>query len=245
MKKLLFIILIAASLFASQNAKLDIYTEHYPPYNYMENGKLKGISVEVLDAMLQIMNSTNLVDDVILTNWSRAYTIAKKKKNAMVFATTRTESRERFFKWVGPIVKSKVGVIAPKNKNIKVEKISDFNNYKVGAVLKDVGELLLLENGVNKKNIQYVKGTDAINISFNKMENNRIDMFAYSIDAAFANAKMEGFDTSKYEIIYTLKEGELYFAFNKDTDDAIIKRWQRALDTIKKNGTYAKIVEKY
>ncbi|MEA3289466.1 MAG: ABC transporter substrate-binding protein [Campylobacterota bacterium] len=245
MKNIIFIIFIIVNLYAAQDQKINMYTEHYPPYNYKKDGELKGISVEVLDAILKQMRSTSSIDDVKLTNWSRAYTIAQKKKNAMVFATTRTTSREKLFKWVGPIVKSKVGVIAPKSKKIKIEKMSDFNNYKIGAVLKDVGEMLLLENGVDKNNIQYVKGTDAINISFNKMENNRIDMFSYNISVAFANAKMEGFDTSKYEIIYTLKEGELYFAFNKDTEDAIINKWQKALDVIKENGIYAKILEKY
>jgi polar amino acid transport system substrate-binding protein len=226
-------------------SKIDIYTEHYPPHNMIINGKLQGFSVEILAAMFQQMNSQQTLDDVKLTNWSRAYSITQKKPNAMVFSTTRTASRESLFKWVGPIKKTTVGVIAPKSKQIVIKQPSDFNQYKIGAVLKDVGETLLLEQGVDKKHIQNVEGKNAINLSFKKMQKNRIDMFSYDIGVAFANAKLEGFDISQYEVIYLLKESGLYYAFNKKTDDRIINQWQAALDTIKANGLYNKILEKY
>jgi polar amino acid transport system substrate-binding protein len=225
---------------------IKMYTEYYPPYNMKaEDGKLTGSSIEVLEAVLKEMHSKQSIEDVKLRAWAKSYMIAQKKKNAMVFSTTRTDSREKLFKWVGPIATATVGVIAPKRKHIKINNISDFNKYKVGAVLKDIGELLLLDAGVNKKRIFYVKGEDAINISFVKMQKNRIDMFAYNINVAFANAKMEGFDVDKYEVVYTLKVGYQYFAFNKETDDKIIQKWQNALDAIKKDGTYAKIHSKY
>lgn len=243
---MVLLLLVSVVLFAQNMPKINMYTEHYPPYN-MKNkeGKLEGSSVEVLKAMLLQMKSDQRIEDVKLRSWAKSYIIAQKKKNAMVFSTTRTESREDLFKWVGPIATTTVGIIAPKSKKIKIDKIEDLNNYKVGAVLKDIGEIILLEGGVDKSNIQYVKGEDAINLSFNKMEKNRIDMFAYETNVALSNAKNEGFDPNKYEVIYTLKQGELYFAFNKETEDKVIQRWQEALDKIKKNGTYQKIMAKY
>lgn len=245
MKKIFLITFLIISLFADQKDTISIFTEHYPPYNFEQNKKLTGLSVEILDAMFKQMNSTQSLNDVKLTNWSRAYKVALKKKNAMVFSTTRTKSRENLFKWVGPIVDTTVGIIAPKDKNIKINNVYDLNNYKIGAVLEDVGEQLLLSNGVYKKNIQNVKGNNAINISFTKMEKNRIDMFSYNVTVAFANARLEGFDTSKYEIVHVLQNSQLYFAFNKNTDDKIINKWQDALDAIKVNGKYDLIMKKY
>jgi len=247
MKKIITIIALTLSLFANELPNIKIYTEHYPPYNMeSKDGKLTGSSIEVLEAVLKEMKSTQTIQkDVKLRSWAKSYKIAQKVKNAMVFSTTRTESRENLFKWVGPIATATVGVLAPKSKKIVIKKISDFNKYKIGAVLDDVGETLLLDAGVAKNSIQYVKGEDAINISFTKMQKNRIDMFAYNLNVAFANAKMEGFDVSKYEIIYTLKVGKQYFAFNKNTDEKVIQQWQNALDRVKKNGTYKKIHYRY
>ncbi len=245
MKKIIIIALIAINLFAVSEQKIKIFTEHYPPLNMKVAGELTGLSVEVLDAMFKQMDSKQTIKDIKLTNWSRAYSVAQKVPNSMVFSTTRTKSREDLFKWVGPIFKNRIGVLALKSKKFVINDASDFNKYKIGAVLKDAGEVLLLDLGVNKKSIQHVNGEDAINLSFTKMEKGRIDMFAYDLDVAFTNGKMEGFDMSKYEIIYTLADAELYFAFNKKTNDKIINKWQKSLDTIKEDGIYKKIINKY
>jgi len=199
----------------------------------------------VLRAVFKEMKSEQTIKNVKLRSWTKAYKIAKKRKNTMVFSTTRTKSREKLFKWVGPIATTTVGVLALKSKHISINKVSDFNKYRIGVVLDDVGEALLVEAKVDKDRFDYVKGEDAINISFSKLEEDKIDMFAYNLNVAFSNAKMEGFDISKYEIIYTLKVGELYFAFNKNTDDEVIQKWQSALDIVKKNGIYEKIQNKY
>ena len=245
MKKTIFIILLLVNLFGNQSDSIKIYTEHYPPHNMKLSGKLTGYSVDLLAEILKDIKSNQSIKEVKLTNWSRAYSIALKVPNSMVFSTTRTLEREKLFKWVGPISTTSVGVIAPKSKNIIINKMTDFNKYKIGAVLKDVAEQLLLKGNVNKNNIQHVNGENAINLSFTKMEKGRIDMFAYNIDSAFDGAKMEGFDIDKYEVIYKLTIGELYYAFNKKTDDKIIQKWQESLDKIKENGTYDEIMMKY
>lgn len=242
MKKIILLMIFTLSLLANQIDQIKMFTEHYPPYNYKDkNGKLKGMSIEVLNEMLLEMKSTQSIDDVKLRSWAKSYTIAQKVKNAMVFVTTRTKARENLFKWVGPIAKTSIGIIALKENKTQIKELKDLNKYKIGAVLKDVGEMYLLDSGVDKSNIQYVKGEDAINISFNKMRKKRIDMFIYETNVAFMNAKNEGFDINKYEVIYSFDEDYLYFAFNKNTDDKIITKWQNALDTIKKNGIYDKI----
>lgn len=242
MKKIILLMIFTLSLLANQIDQIKMFTEHYPPYNYKDkNGKLKGMSIEVLNEMLLEMKSSQSIDDVKLRSWAKSYTIAQKVKNAMVFVTTRTEARENLFKWVGPIAKTSIGIIALKENKTQIKELKDLNKYKIGAVLKDVGEMYLLDAGVDKSNIQYVKGEDAINISFNKMRKKRIDMFIYETNVAFMNAKNEGFDINKYEVIYSFDEDYLYFAFNKNTDDKIITKWQNALDTIKKNGIYDKI----
>ncbi len=235
-------LMVAVNLWAQE---IDIYTENYPPFNMKENNKLTGISVDILEEILKKTGSTQTLKDVKLTNWSRAYSIAQKKKNSMVFSTTRTKSRENLFKWVGPITETTIGVLAPKEKHIVINSAAELNRYKIGTVLKDIGELLLLEAGVEKKHIQSVSGENAIELSFNKMKNNRIDMFAYDITVANTNAKKAGIDVDRYENVYSLKKGELYYAFNPETDDKTIEKWQKALEEIKNDGTYKKILNRY
>ncbi len=225
--------------------KITMLTEVYPPYNMEVEGKLQGITVDILEAMLTILNTGQNREDFILTNWSRAYSMAEKRKNHMVFGTTRTKKRESLFKWVGPITKTTIGIIAPRDKNIVIDKLSDLNQFRIGTVLKDIGEQILLESGIEKKQLYAVSGKNSIELSFKKMQNDRIDLFAYEVNVAIYEAKLKGYNPDDFEVIYTLKEGELYYAFNNATDDRIIEQWQNALDTIKGNGLYQKIIERY
>ncbi len=243
---LLAVVVISFTCHAADNdTKITMMTEVYPPYNMQVDGRLEGISVDILEGILKILETGQTRDDVILTNWSRAYSMAVKKKNHMVFSTTRTALRDSLFKWVGPIIKTTISVIAPKEKAIVINTLSDLNQYRIGTVLKDVGEQILFASGIDKKQIHSIGGKNAIDLSFKKMENNRIDMFAYEVNVARYEAKRKGYNMADFEVVYTLKEGELYYAFNRGTDDEIIAQWQSALDTLKANGFYNKILDKY
>lgn len=237
--------LIATNLYASDVDNVKIFTENYPPYNMQVNGKLKGISVDILVAMFKQMHSKLTRDDIHLVPWARGYRIVLKKKNTMLFSTTRTAQREPLFKWVGPIIDTQIGIIAPKEKHIKIKSVKDLNKYKIGAVINDIGEQLLLANGVKKENIDAISGTNPVVVNFQKMGKGRIDLFAYETNVAMYGAKSYQIDPKDFEVVYILKKGKLYYAFNKNTDDKIIKAYQKALDEIKKNGVYDKILKKY
>jgi len=240
------ILVLGTSLYGANSLdKVKIFTENYPPYNMEVNGKLKGISVDILDAMLKHIDTKLTIDNVKLQPWARGYKIVLKKKNTMLFSTTRTAQREKLFKWVGPIISTKIGIIAPKAKHITIKNLKELNNYKIGAVINDIGEQLLEANGVAKSHIDSVGGKNPVVLNFQKMGKGRIDMFAYETNVAMYGAKSYQIDSNEFEVVYILKEGELYYAFNKNTDDKIIKAYQKALDTIKKDGTYTKILQKH
>ena len=236
---------LGSALYAANIDKVKIFTENYPPYNMEVNGKLKGISVDILEAMLKQMHSKKTRKDIKLKPWATGYKITRKKKNTMLFSTTRTEQREKLFKWVGPIIATEIGVIAPKSKHLKINKVTDLNGYKIGAVINDIGEQLLLAQGVKKNHIQSVSGKNPVVLNFQKMGKGRIDAFAYETNVAMYGAKSYQIDQKDFEVVYILKKGQLYYAFNKNTDDSIIKAYQKALDKIKANGTYDKILKKY
>jgi polar amino acid transport system substrate-binding protein len=209
------------------------------------NGKLKGLSIEVFDALVKHLDTKISLNDVKLRPWAFGYKVTLKKKNTMLFSTTRTKQREKLFKWVGPIVVTKVGLMAPKNRNISIKNKASLNNYKIGAVINDIGEQLLLSAGVKKSNIKSTSGKTPVITNFRKMGKGSIDMFAYNINVAMYGAKSYQINSNDFEVVHILKEGKLYFAFNKNTSDKIIIKWQKALDKIKADGTYDKILKKY
>jgi len=87
----------------SQIEAFTYLTEHYPPLNYKEEGKLYGVSVDVLDALFEKMNVQLSRDNISLTPWSEAYQQTLAVENRMLFSTARVPERELLFKCVAPL----------------------------------------------------------------------------------------------------------------------------------------------
>ncbi len=252
MNKLLATLMLVASTTFANATDIRMMTENYPPYNMEVNGKLTGLSIEVLEAMLKQMESKQDIHDIELLSWDNAYSSTLEEKNSMVFATTRTKSREKLFKWVGPISKTTIGITALKMNNIKINNISDLKKYRIGTIKNDIGETILINKNIlesNKgvlKNSKYsLNGTNSLVNSINDLERNKIDLFAYETKVARYSTDLNGYDSTEYEVVYILENNELYFAFNRLTPNSTITKWQQALDTIKSNGIYQKIIKKY
>lgn len=239
-------ILIALSFFITFNFanaidKLTIMTEEYPPYNMTKDGKLVGISVEVLELMLKDVGSKKTTKDIKVLPWARSYNMVQNKKNTMLFAMFRTKQRENLFKWVGPIDSSSIGLIAKKDRKIKIKNVADIKKYKIGTVKDDAAELALKELGLTT--FDSISGTNSIATSIKKLKRNRIDLFAYVYETKSWN--IDNFKPEDYENVYTLKKNDLYYAFHKDTDQKIIDKLQKSLNLLKEKGLVQEIIKKY
>ncbi len=224
---------------------LMLMTENYPPFNFEHNGQLQGISVDLLEAMLKKLGSNKTRKDMQLMPWARGYHYLQNDKNSCLFATTRTEEREKLFKWVGPISETTIVLTSLKERKLSIKEPADLKKYKIGAVIQDIGEQLLIEAGLSQKEIDSTGGTSAILKSIKKMNIGRMDAFAYEESVMKWELKQQGFDLNLYETAYILKTGELYYALHKDTPDTVIQQMQEALDELKRAGDYQKIKDFY
>ncbi len=248
--KILGLIFITSSqhLFSAELNGLQFLTESYPPYNFEEDGRLQGIGVDLLVAASQKANSPVLASKVKLQPWARAYRETLKSTKHVLFSTTKTEERGPLFKWVGPITKTRVVALAKKSSGIKITKTEDLQNHEVMAIRDDVGEQLLKAAGVPVKNIK--TGTHADSI-VKKLLADRVKIWVYEENVARWFLKKHGLNGSDYETIHVLTESQLYYVFNKDADDALVKALQSGIDQVKANKAangkteYENILSKY
>lgn len=244
--KLIYIFTLLCLFMQHANAeKVIMMTETYPPYNMVIEGELTGISVELLDAMLSQMGAEQSKSDIKLLPWARGYKLLKKKKNHLLFSTYRTPERENEFKWVGPIITVSTDLIALKKKKIIIENLEDVKQYKIAGIIDWAGIATLVSLGVSKKSIKEYGGKDATKQAFEAMDSNTIDLFIYSIGSIKSDPYLKAFSAKNYESVYTISNLDLYYAFNKATDDKVIKKFQDALHNIKASGLYQSIIEKY
>lgn len=220
-------------------------TEIYPPYNFKEKNMIKGISVDVLELMFKKLDSNKTRKDIKILPWARSYFYLQNNKNTALFSMTRTQKRENIFKWVGPITSTTISLIAKKSQHIKITSNKDMLNYKIGAVRDDIGEQLLIDEGILPKQIEDVGGVDALFKLIKMFDRDRFDMLAYEESVTKWEQKRNGFDPDKYEVVFQLKKGFLYFAFHKETPTQLINELQNILNEIKKEGRVQEIVKKY
>ena len=244
----LFIVFFIFCNFLFAQESIEFYTENSAPFNFEENGELKGIAVDLLLAMSKRADIKLTKKDIKLLPWARAYTLVKLRKSCL-FSTSRIPSREKLFKWVGPIIYLNHSLIAYNNgKKVEIKKFDELRKYKIGTIIDDVAETLLLEKGYPKNRLDRISGETGIQRSIMKLFYNRIDLFAYNLYTVRWYAKRMKLNPNLLYEAYLLKTGKkeaLYFAFNKNVSDDTIKKLQKALDSIKKDGTYRKILDKY
>ncbi len=210
---------------------LILMTESLPPLNFMQNGVLKGIGVDLMDKMLKMVGSDLSREDIHLMPWARAYRNILANENTVLFLMNRNRARENLFKWVGPVISIDYVMIAKKERGIRIHSAADLKKYRIGVVRKDLGELLMEEMGIGGDNIESVPGGE---INLAKLNRGRIDLWNYEANGARWLILRNGCKVQDYEIVYTLnKQTPAFFAFHRNTEDGIIRRFQDALERLR------------
>lgn len=227
--------MVCSSVFATESGslalnQLSFYTEEYPPYNFTENGQLKGLAVDYLLLASERANSSIDTSMIKVQPWPRAYRNAVIKPGSVLFSTTRTAIREPLFKWAGPIGVTRVVVLAKRTKQIVIRNSSDLAQYRIGVVRDDVGEQLLLELGVPRDSMSDSTVPETL---AKQLAKNRIDLWAYEENVAVWWLRKSGYDKEDFEVVHVLSEGELYYAFHKDLPDVLVNQLQEGLDGVK------------
>lgn len=232
---------------SAQINELNYLTEQYPPYNFEQDGVLQGIAVDLLQAVGKQSKSPIELPDIHLQPWPRAYRTTLIKPNTVLFSTTRTQLREHIFQWAGPISPTRIVVLAKRSRNIEISQAMSLAQYRIGVIRDDVGEQLLLELGVPRDSMVESSVPDTL---ADQLTKGRIDLWAYEENVAKWWIKKAGYATDEYEVVYVLREGELYFAFNLEVDSALILHFQNALNDLKRVpdtgvSIYQQILDKY
>ena len=212
----------------------NVVTEELPPYNYAINGVVQGLSTDIL---LRLFEKEGIVlqrDQIRLIPWPRAYEEALKIPGTVLFSAARTEEREPLFRWVGPITNLTMGLVALKEKHLHINSLDDVSSYTVGTIFNGAPEQFVIKGGVPREKLERVYQPE---LNIKKLQAGRIDLFAFSVFSAKYLMATMGIDPNNYENVYTLKQVDLYYAFHRRTDAALITSLNAALAEMKQPGS--------
>jgi polar amino acid transport system substrate-binding protein len=210
--------------------ELVFLTEEYPPFNYRDDGVVRGIAVDLLLGACDEMGSPVSRDQIQIKLWANAYQTTLSEKNTVLFSTVRLPEREELFKWAGPIGSDQKVIFADRKKGVMISDSDDLNTYRIGVVEGDAAADLLLELGVESSHI-FPTG-DVFGL-IEMIQEDIIDLWCYGDLAGRHYTDIKTGEPDYFDVVYTLETTDLYYAFNKETPDSVVMAFQRALDTLR------------
>lgn len=223
---------------------LTIVTEDFPPLQIVENKRVVGgIATEIVHAMLAVTGDKT---QIMPYSWGRAYKEAKENKNVMIYSITRSTTREPYFKWIGPIMALDNHLWRLTSRSeIKINHIEDAKNYHIAVPKGDEQHQRLLRLGFSApENLQVVT---RYNQSIEMLFRQRVDLIAGSKVILMHQLKTLGKSTDEITHVINMAPdiGRLYIAFSAQTDNQLVDKYRQALKTIKQNGTYHAIMQRW
>ncbi len=218
---------------------LTIFCEVLKPYNYQENGVLKGIAADAVSRILQDLKLDNTIR--ITTNWDSIYNLLQTQENTMVLTTVMTPVRKPLFKWVGPVCKKKYCFYVAASSDYQINTIDDARHMRsVGTVTEWASEQELLDLGFNNV-VTWATPQEV----FQKLMDGDIPCAVLSNIGMRMIGLETGHPPKDYRQGATLSETPNYLAYSKDTDPAYLTTMQNAYSLLVSSGKLAEIWKKW
>ena len=240
MPRVLCLLMLLSGFAAVPAQALRMLTEEYPPYNYMENKALVGVSTEII---VEMGRRANVPMTFAIMPWPQAYDQTQMKVETCLFSTARLENRERIFKWVGPLATNEWGLYAKTGFKDPIAKLADARPYRIGGVTNDAKVLWLRDNALT--NIVTVNEDKLVPgmLTLDRKKLDGVDLWVTGIYAQkFITAKSNVKDV---KLVLKIREEPLWLACHPSLSEATIKALQDSLAAMHKDGAYKKILESY
>lgn len=212
---------------------ISIFTGEIPPYSYSNGGKQAGVGS---DLCYEICRRVGLVPEPESLPWARALHYSLND-NAIIYPLGRNSSRESQYHWIGPIIYERFVFYVHKDASADYQSVDDFKNLKVGVITGASPMMRLKELGFT--NLDLV--TDEKDNAY-KLKEGRIDAWYAGELIILHIIRTRNLNPGDYKLAFVDIPMEMYIGASLNLKDQA-EKWQEALDEMKKDGTYKKILE--
>lgn len=220
------------------------FDAEYPPYGYMDdNGDYTGFDLELAQAVCDLKGWKLKKQPIV---WDNKDNELNSGSIDCIWNGFTMNGREDSYTWSDAYVDNSQVIVTKKSADIT--KLTDLKGKVVGvqAASAALDVLESSEDGGQKALADTFKTLQEFadyNTAFVELEAGSVDAIAMDIGVAQYQIKSRGND--KYIILDEHLNAEKYAIGFKKGNDSLCKEVNEALHTLKKNGTFDKLAEKY
>lgn len=181
-------------------------------------------------------------DSQLAVPWARAYRITQTTPDTAIFPTTiRNSQRQPLFKWVGPIILAHDNFYALRGSGIVIRDSKKLAAFRDIAAPRDWFSYQELQ-AAGMKNLLGVNEPVQM---FSLLRSGRVPLIVADNLSFYARGEaaeqVDHLRPDEIEVAFPYRDSYGYITFSLDTDDALIRRWQDALDDMKRDGSFSRI----
>jgi ABC-type amino acid transport substrate-binding protein len=209
----------------------------YPPFEFTQDGKSVGFDIDLMREVGKRAGFTpefqNVTFDGIIPG------LGNNLYDAAISAMTITEARAQKVAFSEPYFNADQSLTVQSNSDI--QSVDDIGDATVGVQLGTTGALKAEEYKKQGKITGEVRTFDTITEAFAALENGQVQAVINDFPVSAYEAETGG---GALAVVQTIPTGEQYgIAFPKNSD--LVGPVNKALEEIKKDGTYAKIYKEW
>ena len=234
MKKIITILMLILSTLSFAAKKLYVGTNaEFKPYEYLENNKMVGFDIELMELLGKELGYEIKWQDMSFDGLLPA--LQMKKIDAVIAGMSATPERKKAVAFSKSYFKAKQVVIT-KGVDKSLKSFKDLAGKKVGVMLGFTGDTVVSEiKGVK------VERFNASYAAIMALSQNKVDAVVLDSEPA----KKYTANNKQFVIASIPAEEEDYAIAVRKNDKELLDKINSALDKIKANGEYDKLLKKY
>ena len=227
-------VVISVSVFAKNNIIYVGTNAEFAPFEYLDKNKIVGFDIDLLDAISKETGLEFKIQDMAFDGLLPA--LQTKKIDMVIAGMSATPERQKAVAFSKSYFKAKQVVITTPEKAKSLKSFKDLSGKKVGVMLGFTGDTVVSEiKGVK------VERFNAAYAAILALSQNKIDAVVLDSEPA----KKYTANNKQFVIANIPAEEEDYAIAFRKNDKELINKVNAALDKIKANGEYDKILKKY
>lgn len=246
MKKSIIIGIGITMLLAVQgfSEPLQLVTLQYPPYQYEENGELKGFTAAIIQEAFKRMDQPIAIK---VYPFARAIQMIQDGDADAIFTAAKNPEREAFADFCSEVlVDQKMSLFVPANSALTFDgDLSKLRQYRIGVIL-GYRYGAVFDSAVDNEVLTKLDAVNSAESNAKKLVAGRIDLWMSNREQALFTIKTQGLSEAITALEPAVQVIPSYLAFSKKRNlETVRKAFDRTLRQMKDDGTYERLIAEY